>query len=119
MSEGESQFLSVIRVWAALAWADDVIVDQERAAIRRLIDGADLSDDERETALSWLDNKVELQTANLEDLSERARHGVYRAAVRLASIDQDVADEEKRFLVRLRQGLGIDEATAKQIASSI
>jgi uncharacterized membrane protein YebE (DUF533 family) len=115
----ESQFMSVIRVWAALAWADDVIVDQERAAMRRLIDGAELSDDERETALSWLDNKVELETANLEDLSERARHGIYRAAVRLASVDQDFADEEKKFLSRLRDGLSIDEATAKQIASSL
>jgi uncharacterized membrane protein YebE (DUF533 family) len=119
MSDSESQFLSVIRVWAALAWADDVIADQEREAMRRLIDGADLSDDEHETALSWLENKVELDTANIKDLSERARHGIYRAAVRLASVDQDFAPEERMFLDRLRDGLDIDAKTADEIASSV
>lgn len=116
-SQGENQFLSVIRVWAALAWADDVIADQERDAMKRLIDGAELSDEDRETALSWLENKVELDTDPVSSLSERARLGIYRAAVRLAAVDQDVADEEKVFLGRLRDGLGIDSETADGIAA--
>ena len=119
MSEGESQFLSVIRVWAALAWADDVIVDQEREAMRRLIDGADLTDAERETATGWLEHKVDLDVSAVAELSERARHGIYRAAVRLAAIDRDVASEEKAFLARLRRGLEIDDATAKEIESAL
>jgi uncharacterized membrane protein YebE (DUF533 family) len=119
MREGENQFLSVIRIWAALAWADDVIADQEREAMRRLIDGAELSDDDRETAMSWLDNRVELDTANIKDLTERARHGIYRAAVRLAAVDQDFAAEEKSFLIRLRDGLDIDEDTASRIAATL
>src|SRR5262245_6551205 len=119
MSQGENQFMSVIRVWAALAWADDVIADQERAAMRRLIDGADLTDDERGTALSWLENKVELDTAGVKNLSDQARHGIYRAAVRLAMVDRDFAVEEKQFLGRLRTGLSIDEETAREIAASV
>jgi len=115
MSDSENQFLSVIRVWAALAWADDVIADQERDAMKRLIDGAELSDEDRETALSWLENKIELDTDPVADLSERARLGIYRAAVRLAAVDQDVADEEKVFLGRLRDGLGIDAETARDL----
>ena len=33
----ESQFLSVIRVWASMAWADGVIHDAEAQALRRLM----------------------------------------------------------------------------------
>lgn len=117
--EGESQFLSVIRVWAALAWADDVIADQEREAMRRLIDGADLTDGERETATSWLEHKVELDVSTVGDLSERARHGIYRAAVRLAAVDSDVAAEETAFLARLRSGLDIDDDAAREIESAL
>lgn len=115
----ESQHLSVIRVWAALAWADGVMVQAEAVAMRRLIEVADLSDDERDTALGWLDTRVELDTGNLATLGEQARHGIYRAAVRLASVDLDVADEERAFLVRLRRGLDISDDAAAEIESSI
>ncbi len=116
---GESQYLSVIRIWAAVAWADGVIADAEAAAMKRLVEGADLTADERETALGWLETKVELDTANVEGLSEEARHGIYRAAARLAAVDLDVADEEKSFLDRLREGLNIDEETAKDIVKAV
>ena len=116
---GESQYLSVIRIWAAVAWADGVIADAEAAAMKRLVEGADLTAEERDTALGWLENKVELDTANVSGLSEEARHGIYRAAARLAAVDLDVADEEKSFLERLREGLEIDEATAKDIVKAV
>lgn len=118
-AQAQSSFLSVIRVWAALAWADDVIADQEAEAMRRLIDGAELSDAERETALSWLDKKVELETDSIAGLSEEARRGIYRAACRLATVDMDVADEERAFLGRLRRGLDISEADAAEMQASI
>lgn len=120
MSEqGESQFLSVIRIWAAMAWADGKIADQEAEAMKRLIDGAELTDDERATALSWLEHRVDLDTAGVADLSERAREGIYRAAVRLAGVDLEVAEAERTFLGRLREGLGLDEAKAKALEESV
>lgn len=115
----DSQYLSVIRVWAALAWADGVIAQAEAVAMRRLVEAADLSDDERNTALGWLENKVDLDIENLGSLSEKAREGIYRAAARLASVDMDVADEERAFLGRLREGLGITDEVAKDIESGI
>jgi len=115
----ESQYLSVIRIWAALAWADGVIADAEAAAMRRLIDSADLTDDERKTAVGWLDEKVELNTANIAGLSVEARHGVYRAAARLAAVDLDVAEEERSFLGRLSAGLEIDEDTARELEKGV
>lgn len=116
---GESQYLSVIRIWAALAWADGVIADAEAAAMRRLIDSADLTDEEREEALAWLEEKVELDTANIAGLSMDARHGIYRAAGRLAAVDLEVADEERSFLERLRTGLDIDEETARELEKGV
>jgi uncharacterized membrane protein YebE (DUF533 family) len=116
---GESQYLSVIRVWAALAWADGKIVDSEAAAMRRLVESADLTDDERKTALSWIQNRVELDTANIAGLSQDARNGIYRAAGRLAAVDLEVADEERAFLERLRIGLEIDEETARKLEKGV
>jgi uncharacterized membrane protein YebE (DUF533 family) len=116
---GESQYLSVIRIWAALAWADGVIADSEAAAMKRLVESADLTDEERGTALGWLNEKVDLDTENLAGLSDEARQGIYRAAARLAAVDLEIADEERNFLSRLREGLNIDEEAAAKIAESV
>ena len=43
----ESQILSVIRVWAAVAWADGVLAEAEAEGLRRLIRTAELTADER------------------------------------------------------------------------
>lgn len=115
----ESQYLAVIRVWAALAWADGVIQESERIAIMKLISVAQLTDEERDTAKALLDSKVELETGPISGLSKPAREGIYRAALRLAMVDLDLADEEADMLARLRSGLEIAEDEAKQIQESL
>jgi hypothetical protein len=115
----ESQYLAVIRVWAALAWADDVIQDSERTAILKLISVAQLSDEERATAKGLLDSKVELETGPISGLSKPAREGIYRAALRLAMVDLDLAAEEAEMLGRLRGGLEISDDDAKRIEESL
>jgi uncharacterized membrane protein YebE (DUF533 family) len=115
----ESQYLSVIRIWAALAWADGVIADAEAAAMKRLIESADLTDEERASALGWLDEKVELDTTGIASLSEEARHGIYRAAARLAAVDLEVAEEELHFLARLQEGLDLDDDTARELEKGV
>jgi uncharacterized membrane protein YebE (DUF533 family) len=120
MSESqESQYLAVIRVWAALAWADGVIQDSERDAITKLISVAQLSDEDRKTASGLLDAKVDLSTDAISGLSAPARQGIYRAALRMAMVDLDMAKEETAMLARLREGLNIDEETAKSIEAAI
>ncbi len=115
----ESQFLSIIRVWAALAWADDVIADSEAAAMKRLIERAKvLTEEERATAYGFLTRKVELDTTNLAGLSPQVREGIYNAAARLAAIDQEFAEAERTLLNRLRHGLGLSEQKAREIESS-
>ena len=115
----DSPYLAVIRVWAALVWADDVVTKPEAAAMRRLIATADLNEGEKEQAYRYLDEKVELDTTGLGDLPAEEREGIYRAAVKLSAIDDDIADSEIDFLEKLRVGLGLDEATAERIEDSV
>src|SRR3990167_8856578 len=87
----ESQHLAVIRVWAAAAWADGTIAKPEAAAMRKLIDASkELSAADRETALDFLEHKVELEPNAVAGMSEEARQGIYRAAVRLSRIDREI-----------------------------
>jgi uncharacterized membrane protein YebE (DUF533 family) len=115
----ESQYLTVIRVWAALVWADGVVSQPEAAAMRRLIEGAELSEADRRTAFNFLEEQVTLDTTGLETLDAASREGVYRAAVKLSAIDDDITDSEIDFLTRLRKGLGIDDETAERIEDSV
>ncbi|MEZ4368856.1 MAG: DUF533 domain-containing protein [Kofleriaceae bacterium] len=115
----DSQFLQVIRVWAALAWADGTIADAEASALGRLIQAADLSEEERGRAQAMLTTKVELDTSELGGLSADARKGIYRAACRLAAVDQHVAAGERSFLAKLREGLKLSPDEAAEIARAV
>jgi uncharacterized membrane protein YebE (DUF533 family) len=115
----ESPFLQVLRVWAGLAWADGVIAAEEATAIQKLIAQADLGDDDREAAFGFLETPVELGVGELRGLPDEARAGIYRAAVRLAAVDRHIAVSETAFLGRLREGLGIDDATAAKIEAQV
>jgi uncharacterized membrane protein YebE (DUF533 family) len=108
----ENQFLSVIRTWAAVAWADGVVVAAEALAMQRLIESADLSPDERKTAMGFVTEKVELDTDNLGTLSDDARRGIYKAACRMAAVDRDLAEPERALLAKLRDALALGDAAA-------
>lgn len=116
---GESPYMSVLRVWVALAWADGVIAPAEAEVLRRLIAVAPVEESERSVALAWLDEPLELDASQLRQLGTESRHGVYQAAVRLARIDLNVAAQERALLERLRDTLGIDAATASDIESRL
>jgi uncharacterized membrane protein YebE (DUF533 family) len=118
MSE-QNPVMMVIKVWAALTWADGVISKPEAIAMRRLIGIADLADGDRLRALGFLESEVALDTAGLDELEAPAREGIYRAAVKLSAIDDDITDSEIDFLTKLRRGLGLDDATAEKIEDSV
>lgn len=115
----ESQILSVIRVWAAVAWADGVLAESEADGLRRLIRGADLTPDERSGAAHLLDGKVELPDVYLADLNPESRRGIYRAACRMAVVDHVFAHAERKMLDRLQGLLGIPFEIAEEIEADI
>ncbi len=114
----ESPTLTVIRMWAAVAWADGVIAAAEADGFRRLIDASSLNDEERAIARGFLLEKVDLE-GSLKNLSNDARGGIYRAACRMALADNDVAESEQVLLDRLRNKLEIPLELAQQIEQQV
>ena len=115
----ESQVLSVVRVWAAVAWADGRMVEAEAEGLRRLIRGADLTAEERKTATGFLDTRVELPDVYLKGLNPESRRGIYRAACRMAVVDHVFAHAERKLLDRLQGMLGIPLEIAQEIEADI
>jgi uncharacterized membrane protein YebE (DUF533 family) len=115
----ESQILSVIRVWAAVAWADGVLVEAEAEGLRRLIRIAELTPDERAAASSFLDRRVDLPEVYLRNLNPESRRGIYRAACRMAVVDHVFAHAERKMLDRLTGFLGIPVEIAQEIEADI
>ena len=109
----ENQFLSVIRIWAAMAWADGKVVAAEALAMERLIQAAELDEAERNIARGFLKEKVELDTSNVGSLTDEARRGIYKAACRMAAVDRKLDDPERALLDRLREGLNIGAAAGE------
>ena len=115
----ESQVLTVIRVWAAIAWADGGLAPEEAEGLRRLLRNAELTQDEREAAWRFLSEPVALPDEFLTALTPLARRGVYRAGCRVAVVDHVFTQTERRMLDRLRDLLGIPEDGAKEIEAEV
>jgi uncharacterized membrane protein YebE (DUF533 family) len=115
----ESQILSVIKVWAAVAWADGMLAESEAEGLRRLIRTADLTPDERNAALALLDSRVELPQLYLKNLNPESRRGIYRAACRMAVVDHVFAHAERKMLDRLQMTLGIPGEIAQEIEADV
>ena len=115
----ESQILSVIRMWAAIAWADGVLAEAEAEGLRRLIRNADLTADERTAASRLLEQQVGLPEAYLSNMSPESRRGVYRAACRMAIVDHVFSDTERTTLAKLRDLLAIPEGIATEIEADV
>lgn len=116
---GETQILSVIRVWAAVAWADSVLAEAEAEGLRRLIRGADLSTEERKRAMAFLEQRVELPDLYMKNLNPESRRGIYRAACRMAVVDHVFAHAERKMLDRLQSLLGIPLEIAQEIEADV
>ncbi len=115
----ESQILSVIRVWAAVAWADGVLAESEAEGLRRLVRAAELTTEERAAALGFLDARIGLPDLYLNNLNPDARRGIYRAACRMALVDHVFASAERKMLDRLQTLLAVPPEIAKEIEADV
>jgi uncharacterized membrane protein YebE (DUF533 family) len=115
----ESQILSVIRMWAAVAWADGVLSETEAESLSRLIRTADLTDDERAGAREFLRVQTELPETYLTHLTPEARRGIYRAACRMAVVDHVFSVTERALLDRLRALLGVSPDLARELEAEV
>jgi uncharacterized membrane protein YebE (DUF533 family) len=115
----ESQILNVIRVWAAIAWADGSPGAEEVTGLKRLVRSADLTDEERATATRFITEPVGMPELYLTSLSPVARRGIYRAGCLVAVVDHVFTRTERRMLNQLRDQLGLSEESANEIESEV
>jgi uncharacterized membrane protein YebE (DUF533 family) len=113
------QVMFMIRLLAAVSWADGELAADESAAIERLIAAADLDDAERAMARTWLATPVELDAADVSALNPNQRLLTYQAAVRVALSDEELADEERVLLDRVRDALGLSAEQALEIEAEM
>jgi len=118
-SPSESPILSVIRMWAAVAWADGVMSETETESLSRLIRTADLTDSERAAARTFIETRTGLPETYLTNLSPEARRGVYRAACRMAVVDHVFSVTERALLDRMRNLLGVPAEIAREIEAEV
>ena len=118
-SQIESPILSVIRMWAAVAWADGVMSETELESLNRLIRTADLTEDERAAARKFIETHTGLPETYLTNLAPEARRGVYRAACRMAVVDHVFSVTERALLDRMCKLLGIPPETAQEIEAEV
>ena len=119
MTEQQSKFMQAAKLWAAAAWSDGVISDEERIGMAVIIKLAELDDDDEAIAMRWLESKVDVDDLNLAGTPIEDRRQIYTSAVRVTLIDKTLADTEKLFLARLRDALDIDDATADELHKDI
>jgi len=116
--QSESAFATAVKIWAAAAWADGIISPEEAMVMRAIVSSAKLTDEEKQTAMSWLDNKVELADVDLSNIAVHDREHIYAAALGVVAIDKELAEGETVFLERLREALQIAEETAKRMRAA-
>lgn len=109
----------MLRLLAAVAWSDGELADSEAAALGRLINAAELDEDERSKARIWLTSAVDIDTVDVDSLNQNQRLATYQAALRMALSDEKLAESERAFLDRARETLGIDEAQAAELEAEM
>lgn len=114
----EPSTIAVIRMWAAVAWADGKLAPVENDALRRLIHAAALTVDERAQAYGFLDQPVQEPTL-ATGIPEVAKAGIYRAACRMAKLDGIVEPRERMLLATLATALKLSPAVTRKIESEI
>lgn len=118
-SHSESPVLSVIRMWAAVAWADGQLSESEATSLDRLIRGAALTETERDAARAFLETPTGLPETYLTNLTPEARRGIYRAACKLAVVDHVFSVTERALLDRMRSLLGVPAEAAREIEAEV
>jgi uncharacterized tellurite resistance protein B-like protein len=91
----------LLRVLAAAAWIDGEVQDKERAFIERLLEKLPLGDDERKTALGYLDTPPHPAEVDPSKIPPEYREGLVKLVWQLVGADDKVEDEELAMVKEL------------------
>lgn len=113
----ESRCTNALKIWAGLAWSDQ-LSEKEEAVLNRLLESAPaLSPEERATGQSFLQSRVDdkqtmAAASELSGLEFELRRDIYRVAALIAMVDPKATKVETDLLARLRLGLKLPDDVA-------
>src|SRR5512146_2153931 len=111
---GGERLGTAVKIWAAAAWADGVVVESEAMTLRAIIDVAKLTDEQRKTARRWIDSRVTLEDVEVDKLPQEERVHIFSVACGMVAFDKKIAESERGFLDRLQKALAIGDADAQR-----
>ena len=94
--------MQLFKYMCAFAWADMEIQHQEREMIERLIISLELSNDQRQTVLQWLDQPNTIPEIDPYDVNPDFREQIYQAAQAVVLSDGELTFNERDMLALLR-----------------
>src|SRR5688500_288220 len=101
-----------IQVLVALAQADGMLHENERAAITNAIDGSDLP--AGATVGSLLESTIDLDAELARITSDEAKQRTFDAASAIVFVDGETTDDERTLLARIATALGFDTEEDKE-----
>jgi uncharacterized membrane protein YebE (DUF533 family) len=106
--------LTSIKVWAAAAWADGMVLEEEALAMELIIAAAPITDAERAVAREWITHPVSLEDLDLSAIPHDERLVMYTDACKLVGVDHYIASAERGFLFRLGKALALSDDEARR-----
>jgi uncharacterized membrane protein YebE (DUF533 family) len=101
----------------AMAWADGLLADHEKASIRAAADVFNLTRELRVRLDSLMEKPMPIDQLLVESLTSRERAFGYVAAAWMTGVDDDVDPKEVELLDRVASVLAIDDAQKKDLTS--
>lgn len=115
----------LVKVWAAVGWANGNLPAKVRIALDRMISRLpEVGPSDRQAATAAFARSVDIpdsspELAELARLPIDIRRDIYLCAKHIALLDQGLSPAEQQFLRKLRNWLLLDDSTVQQIDSLI
>jgi uncharacterized membrane protein YebE (DUF533 family) len=109
------QDLAIVKALVAVAWADGVFAERERAMLDALLDAYSATADDRAAVYAYAETRRTLDDVDPQELSADDRRILLQHAVLLTFADGEQAKEESDLLAALALKLRIPEAEARAL----
>ncbi len=95
--------LQLLRVLAAAAWVDGEVQDHERAFVGRILDKLPIDEEERETALGYLDTPPHPAQTDPRKIPPEYREALVKLVWQLIGADGQVSEDELQAVKDLEE----------------
>lgn len=107
--------LAILKGLVAVAWADGVFVERERALIQALLTAFDITPDVQAEVWAYAEQERSLADVPVDELGPDDCRHLLQHAVLLAMMDGEYHDDEKALIEELRVMLKVPTGEARDI----